>query len=96
MPHLVTVCLKTNMVKLYLLGLFISGFEISNKAILKYCFYLRYIHESTLISKWNHINPSFIEKVMFKLVTVHLKQFHKQAHQAGCSSVCLIRHLKSL
>jgi len=74
MPHLVTTCLKISMLKFYLLGLFISGFEISNQDILKNCFYLRYLHESKLISKWNHVNTCFYENVMLELVIVGLER----------------------
>lgn len=72
MPHLVTACLQNSIVKLCLLGLFITNFLISSLRIFKTCFYWKDKNESTLISKWNHIDPIFIEEVTLQIVTVGL------------------------
>jgi len=63
MSHLMTSCLQINIVKLCLLGLFITNFVISNLMILKTYFYWIYTNKSILISKWNHINLIFKENV---------------------------------
>ena len=45
---------------------------ISSLRVFKTCFYWKYKNESNLISKWNHIDLIFIEKVTLQIVTVGL------------------------
>jgi hypothetical protein len=78
MTHLVTTCLQISIVKLCLLGLFIRHFVISNLRVLKTCFYGIWKNESTLLSKFNHIDRIFNEKVTLQIVTVGLVK-HSQA-----------------
>ena len=52
--------------------MFIGIFDPSIILVFKTCFYWRYLDESFFISNWNHINPSFNEKVVLKIVTIGL------------------------